>query len=190
MPIQNFAGTAISNTYQRVVQTDGTYLADGTGSLINNLTLPGNLVVSGTLYAQNTIIVTQSFSSGSNILGDAANDFQTLYGTVTIPTGSLTVSGSTTIVNPTTPYQFSLKSDTTKVWSMGVGKSGYFQDWFLINDGISDIVQINNSYTRVNNSFILPSNLTIGIATPSTAKLHISGASSDVLLRATSPTVS
>lgn len=94
MPIETFAGKAISNTYQRVVQTDGTYLADGTGSILNNLTLPGNLIISGTLYAQNTVIVTQSFSSGSNQLGDAANDFQTLYGTVRIPTGSLIVTGS------------------------------------------------------------------------------------------------
>lgn len=97
MPIETFAGKGISSTYQRVVQTDGTYLADGTGSLINNITIPGNLVVSGTLYAQNTVVVTQSFSSGSNILGDAADDFQTLYGTVRIPTGSLTVTGSTDI---------------------------------------------------------------------------------------------
>ena len=189
MPIQNFAGTAISNTYQRVVQTDGTYLADGTGSLINNLTLPGNLVVSGTLYAQNTIIVTQSFSSGSNILGDAANDFQTLYGTVRIPTGSFIVSGSSTFVNPATPYQISLKSDTTKVWSMGVGKAGYFQDWFLLNDGISDIIQINNSYTRINNILTISSSLGIGVTIPS-AKLHISGASSDILLRIDSPATS
>ena len=94
MPIENLSGKAISDTYQRVVQTDGTYLADGTGSLINNLTIPGNLIISGTLYAQNTVILTQSYSSGSNILGDAADDFQTLYGTVRIPTGSLTITGS------------------------------------------------------------------------------------------------
>lgn len=104
MPIETFAGKGISSTYQRVVQTDGTYLADGTGSLINNLTLPGNLIVSGTLYAQNTVVVTQSFSSGSNILGDAADDFQTLYGTVRIPTGSLTVSGALQISSSQTSY--------------------------------------------------------------------------------------
>jgi len=104
MPIETFAGKGISSTYQRVVQTDGTYLADGTGSLINNITIPGNLVVSGTLYAQNTVVVTQSFSSGSNILGDAADDFQTLYGTVRIPTGSLTVSGALQISSSQTSY--------------------------------------------------------------------------------------
>lgn len=111
MPIETFAGKGISSTYQRVVQTDGTYLADGTGSLINNITIPGNLVVSGTLYAQNTVVVTQSFSSGSNILGDAADDFQTLYGTVRIPTGSLTVTGSTNISGSVTAKGVFISTD-------------------------------------------------------------------------------
>ena len=34
MPISNFTGENIENTYQRVVQTDGTLFADGTGSLL------------------------------------------------------------------------------------------------------------------------------------------------------------
>jgi len=56
--------------------------------------ITGNVVVQGTA-SINTLIVNQTqLSTGSNQLGDAANDFQTLYGTVTIPTGSLTVTGS------------------------------------------------------------------------------------------------
>jgi hypothetical protein len=39
MPIASFSGSAISNTYQRIVQTDGTYLADGTGSILNILNI-------------------------------------------------------------------------------------------------------------------------------------------------------
>ena len=34
MPISNFTGENIENTYQRVVQTDGVLFADGTGSLL------------------------------------------------------------------------------------------------------------------------------------------------------------
>lgn len=37
--IANFSASAISDTYQRVVQTDGVYLADGTGSLLNILNI-------------------------------------------------------------------------------------------------------------------------------------------------------
>ena len=35
MPIASFSGSAISLTYQRLVQTDGTLFADGTGSLLS-----------------------------------------------------------------------------------------------------------------------------------------------------------
>jgi hypothetical protein len=35
MPISDFTGENIETTYQRVVQTDGTLFADGTGSLIS-----------------------------------------------------------------------------------------------------------------------------------------------------------
>jgi hypothetical protein len=57
--------------------------------------ITGNVIVQGTA-SINTLIVNQTqLSTGSNQLGDAVNDFQTLYGTVTIPTGSLTVTGST-----------------------------------------------------------------------------------------------
>jgi hypothetical protein len=62
----------------------------------SNATISGNVTVLGTA-SINTLIVNQTqYTSGSNQLGDAADDFQTLYGTVRIPTGSLTVSGSIT----------------------------------------------------------------------------------------------
>ena len=85
--IANFTGTAISNTYQRVVQTDGVTLADGTGSILDNLTLPnlnisGNLYVSGTLYAENTVTVTQSYYSGSNVFGDQLTDTHQFTGSI------------------------------------------------------------------------------------------------------------
>jgi len=131
MPIQTLAGNPISSTYQKVVQTDGTYLADGTGSILQTLNITasyasnafpytGSAGITGSLYVVgpftassaiitgdvivqgtasiNTLVVNQTqLSTGSNQLGDAGDDFQTLYGTVRIPTGSLTVSGSTTI---------------------------------------------------------------------------------------------
>jgi hypothetical protein len=64
-------------------------------------TINGNVILNGTAsiaflnvtYESSSIII----STGSNIFGDAADDSQILYGTVSIPTGSLTVSGSTTI---------------------------------------------------------------------------------------------
>jgi len=98
--ITDFTNTAISNTYQRVVQTDGTLLADGTGSILDNLNLPnlsisGNLYVSGTLYAENTVTVTQSYYSGSQIFGDQLTDTHRFTGSI-LSTGSNVFNGVNT----------------------------------------------------------------------------------------------
>jgi cytoskeletal protein CcmA (bactofilin family) len=57
MAISNFAGTPISDTYQRVVQTDGTNLADGTGSLLTILNISSSyaLTASFALNAGTTV---------------------------------------------------------------------------------------------------------------------------------------
>jgi hypothetical protein len=78
-----------------------------TASYLNNLnqdlTFNGNLTLNGTasIAYLNVQYETASviYSSGSNQFGDAANDTQTLYGSVVIPTGSLTVSGSGNFTN-------------------------------------------------------------------------------------------
>jgi hypothetical protein len=68
--------------------------ANLTNFTASNAFVTGNVTVLGTA-SINTLIVNQTqLSTGSNQLGDAADDTQTLYGTVRIPTGSLTVSGS------------------------------------------------------------------------------------------------
>jgi len=95
--------------------TDAGFRLDvsGSGRFTNNLTVTGSLITSALTASSavisgnvtvlgtasiNTLIVNQTqLSTGSNQLGDAADDFQTLYGTVRIPTGSLTVSGSSII---------------------------------------------------------------------------------------------
>jgi len=64
-------------------------------------TINGDVILNGTasiaflnvIYESSSVII----STGSNIFGDAANDSQTLYGAVSIPTGSLRISGSTLI---------------------------------------------------------------------------------------------
>ncbi len=90
-----------SGSYQgwtRVLNDSGSQSITGslnvTSFTASNATISGNVTVLGTA-SINTLIVNQiGYSSGSNQLGDAANDTQTLYGTVVIPTGSLTVTGS------------------------------------------------------------------------------------------------
>ena len=83
----------------------------------SNATISGNVTVLGTA-SINTLVVNQiGYSSGSNQLGDAADDTQTLYGTVVIPTGSLTVSGSfTSILSPT---DIRIQSNLSSSFSIG-----------------------------------------------------------------------
>lgn len=64
------------------------------GVTMSSALVSGNVTVLGTA-SIGTLVVNQTvLSTGSNQLGDSANDTQTLYGTVRIPTGSLTVSGN------------------------------------------------------------------------------------------------
>jgi hypothetical protein len=82
---------AVSASYAATASLAPLYLPLAGGTISGNVTVLGTASI-------NTLIVNQiGYSSGSNQLGDAANDTQTLYGTVRIPTGSLTVTGSTFI---------------------------------------------------------------------------------------------
>ena len=148
--IAHFSGSRISDTYQRVVQTDGTYLADGTGSLLSNLIIPGNLTIDGTLYAKNQVIVTQSYSSGSNQFGDNAEDTQTLFGTVNIPTGSLITTGSLRITGSVSfTGSLDVLGDTTFVGSVIInGTLSNTINSGSLNSGSSLIYSLNTgSYT-------------------------------------------
>jgi len=92
--------------------------SDITNLTASNALITGNVVVLGTA-SINTLVVNQTqLSTGSNQLGDAANDTQTLYGTVRIPTGSLTVTGST-IISSSAATQFQVGDSLLFVSSSG-----------------------------------------------------------------------
>ena len=89
MAINDLTGQNIQDTYQRVVQTDGFNLADGTGSALPISFEGNNVIVSGSLVAQ-TYVVSQSVfnvTSGSTIFGNSSDDTHQF-------TGSLKISGS------------------------------------------------------------------------------------------------
>ena len=80
----------------------GPAIFSGSTSLVGATTMSsalvsGNVTVLGTASINVLQINTTINSTGSNTLGDNANDTQTLFGSVVIPTGSLTVTGSAII---------------------------------------------------------------------------------------------
>jgi hypothetical protein len=92
----------------------GSYATTGSNNFVgqqninNSVNITGSLNVTGEITALSasityleTIYQTSSviFSSGSNILGDEASDTQTLFGTVRLPNGPLSVTGSVTATN-------------------------------------------------------------------------------------------
>ena len=97
MAVQDFTGKNIQNTYQRVVQTDGTNLADGTGSLLpisfngNNVTINGSLTATEYSVTSSVTNVIFQQQSGSTIFGDTTDDTHLF-------TGSLNITGSTNTI--------------------------------------------------------------------------------------------
>jgi len=86
MAVNDFTGKNIQDTYQRVVQTDGTSLADGTGSLLPISFNGNNVIIEGNLTAQ-TYVVSQSIvnvSSGSTIFGNSLDDTHIFTGSLSI----------------------------------------------------------------------------------------------------------
>jgi hypothetical protein len=94
MALKDLTGQQIQNTYQKVVQTDGINLADGTGSLLPISFNGNNVIVSGSLIAQ-TYVVSESVinvSSGSTIFGNSEDDSHFFSGSITA-SGDISSSG-------------------------------------------------------------------------------------------------
>jgi hypothetical protein len=154
-----------SNDYSRILSgTDKIYQINGkdiyalssslaisssfasTASFLNtlnqNLTFNGNLTLNGTA-SIGTLVVNQTvLSTGSNQLGDAANDTQTLYGTVVIPTGSLTVTGSfNTRAFGSTNFGYSTRivsQSNQNIFVSGVGWMPLWTTGSLIGEYLTD----------------------------------------------------
>ena len=98
----DFTGKQIRNSYDRIVQFNSGSLTDALGGAlsasIHRLTVDTNLVVSGSIRAEEIIVTKTSssviFQSGSNQFGDSLDDKQYMTGSVDI-TGSLIVNGQT-----------------------------------------------------------------------------------------------
>jgi hypothetical protein len=179
----NSGSVAVSVTNVDVaVFTTSSLDVSGSLNLANTLTAPsalitGNVTVLGTA-SINTLVVNQTqLSTGSNQLGDAANDTQTLYGTVVIPTGSLTVTGSSIMsgsLNVTGSVNILTGGGYLSLKALGGGSTQIEGSSTLgLNPlGALDFYRNGVLHSRIANS---TSNWLIGTTTDSGFKLDVNG---------------
>ena len=80
MALNDLKNQNIQDTFQKIVQTDGTNLADGTGSLLPVSFNGNNVIISGSLTANEYIVsssvtnITIATLSGSTEFGDTIDD--------------------------------------------------------------------------------------------------------------------
>ena len=113
MAVNDFSNQNIQDTYQRVVQTDGTNVADGTGSLLP-ISFEGNdVIIPGALKAQ-SYIVSESIvnvSSGSTVFGNSSDDTHTFTGNIT-SSGTISASGVGTFFQISSDQKYIANGDT------------------------------------------------------------------------------
>ena len=82
MALPDLTGQNIENTYQRVIQTDGTNFYDGTGSLVNfgGAIFPytGSAIISGSLIVTGSTDIQYLTASGLNYPDTDGTEFMVL----------------------------------------------------------------------------------------------------------------
>jgi hypothetical protein len=165
MSIASFSGSAISNTYQRILQTDGTYLADGTGSILNILNITASYALTAS-YAMNgggstdtgSLLTTASVNLNTItfIKGDGSTFPITVNtgsggsGGSTFPytgsaliTGSLTVTGSINVTN-----QISASTVLSQYSNIGLPEDGTYTDGLYTD--VTDNTYVGTMIDRFN----------------------------------------
>ena len=90
MALNDLTGQNIQDTFQKVVQTDGTSLADGTGSLLplsfngNNVNILGSLTANEYIVSSSVTNITVATLSGSTNFGNSSDDTHNFIGKVAI----------------------------------------------------------------------------------------------------------
>jgi len=159
MAVNDFTGKNIQNTYQRVVQTDGTNLADGTGSLLpisfdgNDVIISGSLIATEYSISSSVVDIQIAALSGSTNFGDSSDDTHTFIGNIS-SSGTSTLGGTTYISgsvysgsNPNTKTEESLVAlivtgsiipEGNDKWSLG-SETNYFRDLYVSEESIKFI---------------------------------------------------
>jgi hypothetical protein len=98
MALNDLKNQNIQDTFQKIVQTDGINLADGTGSLLpisfngNNVTISGSLTANEYIISSSVTNITVATLSGSTEFGDTIDDTHQFKGNV-VTSGNISASG-------------------------------------------------------------------------------------------------
>ena len=177
MAINDLTGQNIQDTYQKVVQTDGTNLADGTGSLLpisfdgNNVTISGSLTAteySVTSSITNMVIATKS---GSTAFGDSTSDTHVFSGSVSIHKSSTkeivspSVGGSGTV---------SIGNQANAAYNMDIGSLSDVLPAIGFTLDLQNYALIaTNTYTNINTPVGYDIKFTIGGVTLGSEKMRM-----------------
>jgi hypothetical protein len=166
MALTALTGQNIQDTYQKVVQTDGTNLADGTGSLLP-ISIDGNdVIISGSLTANEYIVsssvtnITIATLSGSTDFGDDTGDTHKF-------TGSLFISGTYVGINNDNP-NYTLDVGGSIHSTQTIHCSGLYSSFGTFTSNINangNIVGDNGTNISGINTFNCIGNATLGNAT-------------------------
>ena len=146
MAVNNLKGQNIQDTYQKVIQTDGASVADGTGSLLpisfdgNNVIISGSLTATEYSVTSSVTNVVYQQQSGSTMFGDSQDDTHLF-------TGSLNVSGTIESVNKSTVNRVGGNIDSAMAVTID-SNVGIVN--FADSDDVS--VQINTSNGNISSS--------------------------------------
>ena len=125
MAVNDFTGKNIKDTYPRLVQTDGTNLADGTGSILpltfegNNVKISGSLIANEYVVSSSVTNISIATLSGSTTFGDSSDDTHTF-------TGNITASGDISASGNIHGRDRHLKDLSSLVWDSGADNQTVF----------------------------------------------------------------
>ena len=167
-----------SGSLQRILElttTSGSQLSAsyaGTSSFSSNFTVVGPLVVSGSETISGSLVVTGDitaqrlfvqtitssiiYSSGSNQLGDATSDTQTLIGSV-VMSGSMALTGNASVTGSFFVNNYQFFPNQIATGSVTASVSNYPSNLFLIKSGSTEYLNISSSSntTLSSNLFII-----------------------------------
>jgi len=154
MAVNDFTGKNIKDTYPRLVQTDGTNLADGTGSILpltfegNNVKISGSLIANEYVVSSSVTNISIATLSGSTTFGDSIDDTHVFNGNITA-SGNISASGNLEI---SSSIRFGHESNVNGIAQIiGPGNNDYIQ---LANDNI-DIFINGSSITNFDTDSII-----------------------------------